>query len=211
MVCGQVGRAQGETLMPSPLILIIAGIVFLAALTGAYLKVHGDGVKQGVAETTAKWDAANRKAEAEEAARLAAADLTAKTSAAELAAMQQKADTYEAKWNLERKRHANSTLAGCVTAPQSIAGSPPAAPTVHFSAGFLHLYDAAWTGDTGQPVFGDSPPAAGQPADTPDTLTAIGPGEVLDNHAANAHLCSADRRKLDSLIDQIERLKAVWH
>ncbi len=196
----------------SPLVYIIAGIVFLAALTGAYLKVHGDGVTQGKAEVQTLWDAANRKAQAEEAARLAAADLTAKTHAAELAAMQQKATTFEQKWRQERAKQSNSTLAGCITAPTaSSTATAGTQPSVRFSNGFVRLYDSAWTGDAGESIFGNSTTPAGYTATAADALSDIGPGEVLDNFQANAALCSADRRKLNSLIGQIEALRAGWH
>ena len=64
----------------SPLVYIIAGIVFLAALAGVYVKVHGDGVAQGKAEVQALWDAANRKAEAQARAK-EASDKKAKEKA----------------------------------------------------------------------------------------------------------------------------------
>ena len=64
----------------SPLVYIIAGIVFLAALAGVYVKVHGDGVAQGKAEVQTLWDAANRKAEAQARAK-EASDKKAKEKA----------------------------------------------------------------------------------------------------------------------------------
>ena len=192
---------------------LIAGIAFLGALAGLYGKVHHDGYAEGVQEITAKWQAADKAAADLEAKRQADADLTAKSSAGLLAAAQQKADTYEAKWNLERKRHADNTLAGCITAPPAVstglADTPLApGPGVRFSAGFLRDWNAGWTGDSGEPLYPDSPAAASYPD---DALTSVGPGEVLDNQHANAETCSADRLKLDSLIGQIEKLRAGWH
>ena len=196
----------------NPLVYIIAGIVFLAALTGAYMKVHGDGVTQGKAEVQTMWDAANRKAQAEEAARLAAADLTAKTAAAELAAAQHKADTFEAKWNIERKKHDNNNLAGCSESPKpnatGTAGTQPSTPTVRFSGAFLRDWNAGWTNEAGEPLYPDSPPAASYPD---DALTSVGPGEVLDQQHADAVACSTNARNLNSLIGQIEKLQAGWH
>lgn len=197
-----------------PLAYIIAGIAFLGALAGLYGKVHHDGYEEGVQEVTAKWQAADKKAADLEAKRQADADLTAKTSAGLLAAAQQSADSYKAKWLNERKSHADSTLAGCSESPTAgataTAGAIPPPPTVRFSRGFLRSWDTAWTGNSGQPILGNSPADQSDPTYSPDTLTAIGPGEVLDNHAANADLCSADRRKLDSLIGQIEKLRDGW-
>lgn len=194
------------------LIYMILAIVIMGMMYGLfhYVDTHWEtsaGVKKGEASRQALWDSANRKAEAEEVARIAAAELIAKTHAAELAVAQQKAVDYETKWRTARAKLSNQTLAGCtetaITGPDKLA-------TVRFSAGFLRLYDTAWTGDKGEPVFSDQPTVAGQPAASVDTLTPIGPGEVLDNHAENATRCSADRRALNSLIDQIEKLRAGW-
>ena len=46
----------------SLLAYLIAGAVFVGALVGGYLKIHGDGVTQGRAEVQTKWDAANAAA-----------------------------------------------------------------------------------------------------------------------------------------------------
>lgn len=189
---------------------LIAGIALVGALAGlaAYeRKAGGDSVR-------VEWQAANQKAASEEAARQAKAKAIADASTAILAAAQQKATTFESKWRAERAKHPDSTLAGCSGSLQgaSTGGqATPAAPlSLRFSSGFLRLWDRSWTGQTGEPVFGDQPTPAGGKPDTPDTLTAIGPGEVLDNHQANAEACSRDRRKLNSLIDQIKKLRAGW-
>ena len=186
---------------------LIAGIAFLGALAGLYGKVHHDGYAEGVQEITAKWQAADKAAAEREAKRMADADMTAKTSAGLLAAAQQKADSAEAKWNLERKRHANNTLAGCAPAPVANSTDKPGPPTLRFSAAFLRDWNAGWTGDSGEPIYPDSPPAASYPD---DALTSVGPGEVLDQQHADARACSTYARDLNSLIDQITALKAGW-
>ena len=56
-------QSEGGFVMGSPLIYLIAGIAFLAALTGAYYKIHHDGYEQGLQEVTVKWQAANAAAE----------------------------------------------------------------------------------------------------------------------------------------------------
>ena len=194
--------------------LLAYGLIALAILggvAGLYGKVHHDGVIAGRAEVQDRWDAASKKAQDRADANRMAAKLTADTAAAELSAAQHKATTFEAKWRIERAKQPDSTLAGCPQSPTANAtGTAGTQPSVRFSSGFLRLYDRAWTDDAGQPVFGDRPAASGEPAATPDALTSIGPGEVLDNHAENAARCSADRRALNALIGQIEKLQAGW-
>jgi len=62
------------------IIYAVVAIALIGSLIGGYVKIHGDGVKQGVAETQAKWDAANRAAEAQARAK-EAADKQAKEKA----------------------------------------------------------------------------------------------------------------------------------
>ena len=220
LLAGALGAATGSRnrRCAGPRVNLLAyGLVALAlvgALAGLYAKVRHDGVEAGRAEVTEQWTAANKKAQERRDLNRASAELTARTSAGELAAAQHKATTFEAKWRLARGKLPDSTLAGCSGSPTTNAAGPadttPTPPAVRFSSGFLRLYDSAWTGPDGQPVFGDQPAAEVGTADPADAPTAIGPGEVLDNHAANARACSSDRRKLNSLIDQIEKLKAGW-
>ena len=47
----------------SPIVYLIAGIAFLAALGGLYYKVHHDGYEQGASEVRTAWQAANTAAE----------------------------------------------------------------------------------------------------------------------------------------------------
>ena len=205
-----MGRQRGQILL-----YLVLGIAFIGVLAGLYFKVHGDGVSQGKAEITAKWEAANRKAEEAAAVRRAAAKLTADTAAAELAASQQKGRDYEAKWRIERAKVRDSTLAACSGSPVGDATTGQAtlplpasngAP-VRFSWQFVRLWDRAWTGQSSESVFPDRIAPSGADA---GSLSPVGPGEVLDNHAENASRCSTDRRAFNSLIIQIEQLKSGW-
>ena len=195
----------------------LIALAIIAGLGGLYGTIHHSGVAEGRAEVEARWQAANDLAAKQAAERRDAAAKTAAASAAALAAAQQESTVYASKWRAERAKHANATLAGCSTSSQTNATgrqgtlpSPASRGAVRFSNGFLRLWDAAWTGPDGQPVFPDPAPSAIQPAASPDALSGIGPGEVLDNHQANAESCSRDRRALDSLIDQVEKLRAGW-
>ena len=181
---------------------LIAGIALAGLIgTGVY-KVK----KWGADEVRAEWATANRKAEEAATVRRVASELIARTSAVELAAAQQKGRDYEARW---RKARAEATkpLATCPgTTTEAVAASGSDDP-VRMSYRFLLLWNAAWTNQAGQPVFPDPASPEGAGADTP---SAVGPGEVLTNHGENAARCSADRRALDGLITQIERLRAGW-
>lgn len=99
-------------------------------------------------------------------------------------------------------------------APSQIIGIPvPSNPNrgdVLFTSEFIGLWDGAWTDAGGKPVFGNPGGAAPevQPADTAGPT--VDPKQVLDNHADNAEACSADRRRLDRLVDLLNKLEAQW-
>ena len=188
------------------IVYAVLALAILGTLSGIAYKIRESG-KDSV---RLEWESANRKAQEEQAAREAAARKTAAKSASDLAAAQQKGAEYAAKW---RKARAEATkpLASCPESPRSDATRPdeatPSPSGLRFSWRFVSLHDRAWTGKAGEPVLPD--PTPGTVSD-PDTPSPIGAEAVLDNHAANADLCSSDRRKLDALITQIERLRAGW-
>ena len=194
----------------SILVMLLVGIAFLGALGVLYGTVHGDGVEQGEGNINKLWDAQKEKDREIAASRRATATATAAKSTKDLAAAHQKGAEYAENWKRARAA-ATKPLATCPEPSRSVASrqdDPTPAPTgLRFSWRFVSLYDRIWTGDAGQPLLSDPASKPGLDADTP---SPIGPGEVLDNHAANAQACSVDRRALNSLIDQIEKLRAGW-
>ena len=188
------------------IIYAVLALAILGTLSGIAYKIRQGG-KESV---RLEWAEANRKAQEEQKAREMAAALIARTSAGELAAAQQKGAEYAANWRKARAE-ARKPLASCPGSPPRDATRPdegkPSTGGLRFSWRFVSLHDRAWTGKAGEPVLPD--PTPGTVSD-PDTPSPIGADQVLDNHAANADLCSSDRRKLDSLIDQIERLRKGW-
>ena len=190
----------------SILLYAVAAIAILGILSGIAYKIRESG-KDSV---RVEWAAANAKAQEQQQAREMAAALIARTAAGELAAAQQKGAEYAAKWRKARAE-VSKPLASCPTASPRDATRPdegkPSTGGLRFSWRFVSLYDRSWTGKTGEPVLPD--PTPGTVSD-PDTPSPIGAEAVLDNHAANADLCSSDRRKLDALITQIEKLRAAW-
>ena len=184
----------------------LVALAIIAGLGGLYGTIHHSGVAEGRAEVEARWEAANKLAATQAAQRRDEASKTAQAAADSLAAAQQKATDYAALW---RKARAQATrpLAMCPETPQSDPGKPSGNPEPRFSYRFVSLWDSAWTGPGGEPVLPDPAPPTGL---GPDAPSAVGPGEVLDNHQANAEACSRDRRALDSLIGQVEKLRAGW-
>ncbi len=193
-----------------PTNLIVYGILALAVLAsvgGLYVKVHGDGERQGEAVVQGKWDAANQKAQEKASADRLARAAAAKTASEGLLAAQGETEAYRAKWAAERAKR--PVLASCAPAkpadkPLAVAGSAPEQPAagdgmqLRLTYAFVRLWDAAWTGTDGKPVFGDPGGSAGE-AVTPDT--------ALDNHAENAARCSATSGRLNRLIDLIRKLQ----
>jgi hypothetical protein len=72
--------------------------------------------------------------------------------------------------------------------------------------GFAMLWDAPWTDDEREPVFGDSGAIAAGAVDAATPLPTL--EDAVDNHAENAQRCSENRRQLVGLIDLIRKLQA---
>jgi len=68
---------------------------------------------------------------------------------------------------------------------------------------FVLLWDAAWTGPDGEPVFSNTGIASNRSTE-PDPVR---PEEVLEIHAINAQRCSEDRRNYGALVTLIKKLR----
>ena len=183
---------------------LIAGIALVGALVGGYMKVHGDGLKQGRAEVQNVWDAENRKAQAAADATRAAREAEARTHAARYDAANAAAADYHALW-LQAKARNTQPLATCglvnaVAGERDGAGHAP--DRVSVTAQFVRLYDAAWSGRDGKPVFSYS----GEPSDPAGGTATV--EEVLTNHGENAARCSDNSRRYSALIALINQLRA---
>ena len=115
------------------------------------------------------------------------------------------------KWQEARNALRDTTLAVCPTprpgekdAATTIVASPDRGLRLTYS--FLRLYDGAWTGQDGKPVFGD-PRGASEAAPAASAPSARGLGEVLDTHAENASRASENTRQHNKLIDLIRKLQ----
>ena len=115
------------------------------------------------------------------------------------------------KWQEARNALRDTTLAVCPTprpgekdAATTIVASPDRGLRLTYS--FLRLYDGAWTGQDGKPVFGD-PRGASEAAPAPSAPSARSLGDALDTHAENAHRASENSRQQNKLIDLIRKLQ----
>lgn len=186
--------------------LIIYGLLALAVL-GALKGIYGYGYSAGKDAKQTEWDEANRSAQAR--ADQERRDREAAARAASEARQRAELDAadYRARWRAASAKR--PVLASC--GPAEPAGAVPAvherqnAPDradggLRLTPAFVLLYDAAWTGPDGKPVFGDPGGSAGEAA-TAD------PAELLRVHEENAARCSETSRRFTALIDLLERLR----
>ena len=190
------------------IVYLVLALAILAMLSGIAWKIRESG-KDAI---RVEWAAANRLAEAEQARKRLASEEVDRQQRIALQQAQKEAKANETKWKQERAKARNVALAGCSAAPrmaQDSTAKPPEGSSggVRFTWRFVMLYDTAWTGQAGQPVFGHNPTPEGAGA---DTLSPIGPQELTDTHQENAARCSEDRRNLNNLIETIERLRLKW-
>lgn len=220
-------KQRGEILLYA---LVAVGLV--GALYGLYNAIDSRAYARGLAQKQAEWDAANRAAEAEERARRTEVARLLLLEEQRRLAAEQAAKTNHNQWQeaVRESRRQGNTLAECNPAAEPAgpsagadaaggAGAGLRAPglggsghatgsaVVRLTPEFVRLYDRAWTGLAGEPLFGvaagrEAPASAGAAWRTPD--------ELLDVHGHNAQSCSADRRELDALIRRIEAAERGW-
>lgn len=134
----------------------------------------------------------------------------AREASMRLIAANMEAREYETKWNRARTALRETALAVCPDEPAKPGSAVVAGNSrLRLTYGFLRLYDGAWTGDAGQPIFGDpgrppeGAPAAGAPS-------ARGLDDALDAHAENARRASENYRQLKRLTETLKKLRADW-
>ncbi len=206
-VRGRLVRGQGILMRQRGSILLygLLALAILTTLSGIAYAIRESG-KESV---RVEWAAANAKAAAEAEAARKTREAEARKSIVALQNAQTEARNHENRWKALRRATTNAGLASCPdTRPRPENASTAVVETsgadsVLLTPAFVRLYDNAWTGSEGQPVFPD-------PAGTPETTPAarsVSPGEVLDVHAENASRCSENARQLGKLISLIERLR----
>lgn len=130
-------------------------------------------------------------------------------AAADVVKANAEADDYRARWRKEKNRGASLATCDQSPSPAPAAGGGVAGARlgVRFTPDFVRLWDGAWTGPTGQPIFGDRGELALGPA-AADSVESPGVDAVLDNHEENASRCSKNSRQLKTLVDTIKKLRA---
>lgn len=130
------------------------------------------------------------------------------------------ADEYQQKWKEQRNaaKRSGTPLAvvdGCTAgAGSATAGSglkDPVGPVrLRLTWEFVSLWDSAYTGSDGQPLFGDTArtekTAAGPGAASPYTAD-----DVLDRHEVNTARWDTCRRQLRALVETIDGLERDWN
>lgn len=184
------------------LVLAVAILGALAGIARAIYVAGGDAVRL-------EWAEANRKAAEEAERERLAREAESRKHVAALQKAEREARTYAERWR--QARQALPLALECPTGPENsprndATGEGGATPSTRLTYGFLRLYDGAWTGSKGEPVFGD-PSRAPETAPPPGAPSARGLGDVLDVHAENARRCDENARQLGALVNLINRLR----
>jgi len=190
---------------------LAVGALILVAAIGLWVDRHWEttaGVRKGEAKVRADWDRKNLEAQAAEDLAAAERLKLAREHAKRLLKADEAATAANNSWkeavnDLKRSKRA---LAVCAEPKGSEDGGSPG---VLLTGDFVRLFDAAWTGSQGEPLFGVLGGGAA-PGGPPDPAEAVGPDEVLDAHGANARTCSDNLRRLDALTVKIRALRDGW-
>ena len=201
----------------SILLYAVLALTILGALSGIAWKIRESG-KDSV---RVEWAEANRQAEAEATRLRLEREAEARKAVAAQQLVERKARDYETKWRNARNTLRNVPLAvsDCSRTPTINAAGPvaiqPSTPPSEAPSGagglglrltyaFVGLWDSAWTGAGGEPLWPNPGESAERPLAAGSPVTLEG---VLENHATNASRCSENSRQLAALIALIRRLR----
>jgi len=188
------------------IVYAVLALAILGTLSGIAWKIRESG-KDAI---RVEWAEANRLAQEAADKERAERALEGRKAVIALQQAQGKAKTYETRYQALRRSQANATLATCrgITPPiakpatGAVASREPDSG-LRLTPAFVLLWDAAWTGPDGEPLW---PHPAGA-AEGTSAADPVEPQTVLDTHAENASRCSANSRQLAKLINLIERLR----
>lgn len=198
--------------------LLVYGIIaaaVLAALAGAIWGIYHKGYSAGEASVRLEWEQANRAAQAKADAERQGREQEARKASAALQQAESTAADWQQKWKEARRASRNIPLAVCPSeapqvppgpAPSEAVATPGGGIGLRLTWSFVMQHDAAWLGESGQPVFNFSgvPPSGSTTA----SAAPYGLDELLDNHAINAQRCSEDRMNYGALVRLIKKLRA---
>jgi len=202
-------------MISKPIVYAIIVVALLLAVVAMVAGIYHKGYSAGEAEIKSQWEAADRKAQDQADAARKARELIAQQTSTALQQSQAKADDYAQKWQQARRAARSVPLAVCGPrstpppkdgAPATVA-SPDGGIGLRLTWSFVLQHDAAWSGDSGQPIFPDTglPPGGAAAADpAPYEI-----GDLLDHDAINAQRCSEDGRNYGALVKLIRKLQAA--
>ncbi len=204
-----------------------AALAVLIILAAVVHWIDKRGYTRGKLEVQNEWSQANAKAAAEQRAREQdVSDAIKEKEAQRTAAAVLAADNYtrwqEALRNGQRNGTALATCTrnakpdasvrgGAEPAPGNAAADPAVVDRgdrdggARFTAEFLRLYDAAWAGLDGKPVFEAAPRREGAAE-----ASGVGPSELLGVHGENAKRCSDDRIEFHGLLEKLRAAERAW-
>lgn len=195
----------------------ILALAVMGALGGIAHGIYKAGVNAEKAQQAVR---DKRAAEQERKARLAR-EADASDATKELLASQDRARDADARWRAARAAAGRKPVAvGSCSGSPGIPDRPDVGasgsvlsqlgaedPPIRFTPIGLGLWDSAWTGGQGQPIFGDPGDIASGAAKTAAPLPSL--DAALDNHAENAQRCSENARQLSSLIGLVRKLQGA--
>lgn len=200
--------------------LYLIGVGVLAAVIWG---IHHAGYVSGEADKQAEWNAANARAQKQADTLRVAQQALLREESRQRQAAEASALDYQTKWK-EAKNEAKRSkrplaLTDCGSSKPAADATDVAldrgdrADPVRLSLTweFVSLHDSAWTGASGQPLFGDRAGILAQAGGPdPSERSPYGLDELLDVHQGNAVRFDACRRDFNRLIDVVERLRAQW-
>ena len=194
----------------SILLYAVLALAILGVLSGIGYKIRESG-KDAV---RVEWAEANRQAEAEATRLRLEREAEARKAVAALHNAEMEARNATERWKVARNALGRTPLAVCPTpqpaAPDAATGTvaSPDRPDagIRLTFAYVLLHDRAWTGESGQPIFGGAGEPAAPPA-APGAASPYGLDQLLENHQTNAAACSENSRQLGALISLIRRLR----
>lgn len=171
------------------------------ALIGMIGGIYYVGYEAGASKVEKEWLEANAQAEESERQSRLAREAESRRAAELLAGAERRARDADSRWRADRAKHRGPVVA--CTAPTP--GAAAAGNDVRLTPLGVGLWDAAWTGAKGEPVFGDTGDIAARAARSAAPLPTV--GDAVENHGENAQRCSENSRQLVALIELVRKLR----
>lgn len=202
----------------SILLYLVLALAILGILAGIAYKIRQSGYDAAMLEVAER----DRKAQEQEDARRAKLEETALAASKAAIRNEQNALLTNQAWqetrNAIRRTGRPLIVVECNAPPEEppatgVARAPArtADPRLRLSWELVSLWDSAWTGEDGQPLFAGDLQRGGVAAGGDAGATSpYDPDDLVDNHGANAKACSTVARRLNALTKKIRMLRDAW-